>query len=79
MIKAASRRDPCHLFWDDIDKLKLTDFKADVLFDLVDSLYNQKHGLTVTANYPMQDLAEHERMHPAIVYRPHDMCTALAL
>mgnify|MGYP003351544550 CR=1 FL=1 len=29
----------------------MTDFKTEVLFDLVDSLYRQKHGLTVTGNY----------------------------
>ena len=39
VIVAASRRVPYHLFWDDIDKLKLTDFKTEVLFDLVDSLH----------------------------------------
>jgi len=36
VIAAASRREPYHLFWDDIDKLKLTDFKTEVLFDLVE-------------------------------------------
>jgi DNA replication protein DnaC len=74
VIAAASRRAPYHLFWDDIDKLKLTDFKTEVLFDLVDSLYRQKHGLTVTGNYSMRDLIEHERMHPAIVRRLDNMC-----
>jgi DNA replication protein DnaC len=49
-----------HLFWDDIDKLKPTDFKTEVLFELVDALYRQKHGLTVTANYSLQDLVERE-------------------
>ena len=77
VIAAASRRAPYHLFWDDIDKLKLTDFKTGVLFDLVDSLYRQKHGLTVTGNYSMRDLVEHERMHPAIVRRLDDMCRVL--
>ena len=43
-------------------------------FDLVDSLYRQQHGLTVTGNYSMRDLVEHERMHPAIVRRLDDMC-----
>ena len=79
VIAAASRRAPYHLFWDDIDKLKLTEFKTEVLFDLVDSLYRQKHGLTVTGNYSMRDLVEHERMHPAIVRRLDDMCRALDL
>jgi hypothetical protein len=55
-----------NLFWDDIDKLKLTDFMTEVLFDLADSLYGQKHGLTVTGNYSMRDLVEHERMHRAV-------------
>ncbi len=76
VIAAASRREPYHLFWDDIDKLKLTDFKTEVLFDLVDNLYRQKHGLTVTGNYSMQDLIEHQRMHPAIV-RLWTTCTGL--
>jgi DNA replication protein DnaC len=74
VIAAACRREPYHLFWDDIDKLKLTDFNTEVLFDLVDSLYRQKHGLTVTGNYSMRDLVERERMHPAIVRRLDDMC-----
>jgi predicted ATPase len=60
-----------------IDKLKMTDFKTEVLFDLVDSLYRQKHGLIVTGNYSMRDLVEHERMHPAIVRRLDDMCRVI--
>ena len=79
VIAGASSRAPYHLFWDDIDKLKLTDFKTEVLFDLVDSLYRQKHGLTVTGNYSMRDLVEHERMHPAIVRRLDDMCRVIEL
>jgi DNA replication protein DnaC len=79
VLAAASKPAPYHLFWDDIDKLKLTDFKTEVLFDLVDSLYRQKHGLTVTGNYSMRDLVEHERMHPAIVRRLDDMCRVVEL
>jgi DNA replication protein DnaC len=74
VIAAAAKPEPYHLFWDDIDKLKPKDFKTEVLFDLVDSLYRQKHGLTITGNYSMRDLVEHERMHPAIVRRLDDMC-----
>lgn len=77
VIASASKADPYHLFWDDIDKLKITDFKTEVLFDLVDSLYRQKHGLTVTGNYSMRDLVEQERMHPAIVRRLDDMCRVI--
>jgi DNA replication protein DnaC len=79
VMKAASASAPYHLFWDDIDKLKPTDFKTEVLFELVDALYRQKHGLTVTANYSFHELVERERMHPAIVRRLDDMCRVIQL
>ncbi len=77
VMAAAYSYAPYHLFWDDLDKLKPTDFKTEVLFELVDALYRQKHGLTVTANYSLQDLVERERMHPAIVRRLDDMCRVI--
>ena len=76
---AAYSSAPYHLFWDDIDKLKPTDFKTEVLFELVDALYRHKHGLTVTANYSLKDLVERERMHPAIVRRLDDMCRVIQI
>ena len=79
VIAAAGKPERYHLFWDDIDKLKPTEFKTEVLFNLVDSLYRQKHGLTVTGNYSMRDLVEHERMHPAIVRRLNYMCKVVEL
>jgi len=77
VIASASKREPCHLFWDDIDKLKPTDFKTEVLFDLVDTLYRRKHGFTVTGSYSQRDLVDRERMHPAIVRRLDDMCRVI--
>ncbi|MBN1222951.1 MAG: ATP-binding protein [Candidatus Aminicenantes bacterium] len=74
VISAASKPDPYHFFWDDVDKLKPTDFRTEVLFNLVDSLYRGNHGLTITSNYSMRDLIERERLHPAIVRRLDDMC-----
>ena len=44
-----------------------------------DGIYRQKHGLTVTANYSLQDLVERERMHPAIVRRLDDMCRVIQI
>jgi DNA replication protein DnaC len=79
VLAASSQSAPYHLFWDDIDKLKVTDFKTEVLFDLVDGLYRQKHGLTVTSNYSMQALVERERLHPAIVRRLDDTCRMIEL
>jgi DNA replication protein DnaC len=79
VLAAASGSTPFHLFWDDIDKLKPTDFKTEVFFNLVDNLYRQKHGLTVTSNYSMRDLIERERMHPATVRRLDDICRVIEL
>jgi DNA replication protein DnaC len=77
VMAAAHSPEPYHLFWDDMDKLKLSDFKTEVLFELVDALYRWKHGLTATANYSLQDLVARERMHPAIVRRLDDMCQVI--
>lgn len=55
----------------------MKDFRQEVIFDLVANLYLQKHELTVTGNYFMRDLTEHERMHPDIVRRPNDMCRVI--
>jgi DNA replication protein DnaC len=79
VMAAAYSRAPYHFFWDDIDKLKPTDFKTEVLFELVDALYRHKHGLTATANYSLQDLVKRERMHPAIVRRLDDMCRVIQI
>jgi DNA replication protein DnaC len=79
IMTTVSRREAFHLFWDDIDKLKLTDFKMEVLLDLVDCLYRHNHGLTVTSNFSMRELVERERMPPAVVRRLDDMCTAVEL
>ena len=79
VIAAAHSCAPYHLFWDDIDKLKPTEFKTEVLFELVDSLYRRMHGLTVTGNHSLQDLVERERMHPAIVRRLDDMCRVIRI
>jgi DNA replication protein DnaC len=79
VMAAANAPEPYHLFWDDIDKLKLTEFKTEVLFELVDALYRRKHGLTVTSNYSLQELVERERIHPAIVRRLDDMCRVIQI
>lgn len=77
VIMAAAKMDPYHFFWDNIDKLKPTNFKTEVLFDLVDSLYRQNHSLTVTSNYSMRNPVEWERLHPAIVRRLDNLCRIL--
>lgn len=66
-----------HLFVDDIDKFKVTDFKFEVLFDLFDTIYKRKLGLTVTSNYSLRQLVERELLHPSIVRRLDDTCKAI--
>lgn len=68
-----------HLFIDDIDKFKVTDFKFEVLFDAFDTIYRRKLGLTVTSNYSLRELIEFEKLHPAIVRRIDDSCKAVQL
>ena len=64
-----------HLFMDDLDKFKPTDFKDEVLFGLVDGLYRNQVGLTVTSNGTLSELTE--SVHPAVVRRLKDMCEVL--
>src|SRR5262249_23470656 len=66
-----------HLFIDDIDKFKGTDFKTEVLFDLFDTLYRRKLALTVTSNHSLSELANSDNINPAIVRRIDDMCQAV--
>lgn len=66
-----------HLFVDDIDKFKVTDFKFEVLFDLFDTIYSRKLGLTVTSNYRLSELASSGVVHPSIVRRIDDICEVI--
>jgi DNA replication protein DnaC len=66
-----------HLFIDDIDKFKPTDFKSEVLFDLIDTIYKRKLGLTITSNCSLKDLAYDGIVHPSIVRRIDDICLAV--
>lgn len=77
VIQSARYAESFHLFIDDIDKFKSTEFKHEALFDLLDTLYKRKLGLTITSNYGLGLLVEMERVHPAIVRRIDDMCRAV--
>ena len=66
-----------HLFWDDADKFKLTEFKAEAIYTLIDNLYRRQVGLTVTSNLSLNDLTD--KVGPAVVRRIDDMCEVLEL
>lgn len=67
--------DPFHLFLDDVDKFKATDFKFEALFDLFDTIYKRGLSLTVTSNYSLGDLTQ--SLDPSIVRRIDDVCQAV--
>ena len=68
-----------HFFWDDVDKLKSTAFREEVIFHLVDRLYRRKLGITITSNLSLAQLAEHEVLEPAVIRRIDDMCEVFEL
>lgn len=71
--------DRFHLILDDVDKFKATDFKFEVLFDLIDTIYRRNLSLTVTSNYSIRELSESGMVHPAIARRFDDICEVIEL
>lgn len=68
-----------HLLIDDVDKFKATDFKFEVLFDLIDTIYRRNLSLTVTSNLSLRELSASGQVHPSIVRRFDDICEVVAL
>jgi DNA replication protein DnaC len=66
-----------HLFWDDADKFKVTDWKMEALFSLVDGIYRNNLQLTITSNLNLLELQE--KLSPAICRRIDDICTKIEL
>lgn len=77
VLDRAKYADEFHLFVDDIDKFKPTEFKAESFHELFNTIYSRKLSVTVTTNWDMQTLVENERISPAIVRRLDDMCLAV--
>jgi DNA replication protein DnaC len=72
LVNAVESSYRIHLFWDDADKLKPTEFNAEALFSLIDKIYKHDHGLTVTSNKDLvgiQDVLRRE-----VVRRIDDIC-----
>jgi DNA replication protein DnaC len=66
-----------HLFWDDCDKVKTTDFKLEIIFELVDGIYRHEMGLSVTGNSNLLELQS--KLSPAICRRIDDICQVVEL
>lgn len=63
-----------HLFWDDVDKFKMTDFKSQGLFDLIDTIYRNNLSLTLTSNFTLKELVDLEKLHPSLIRRIDEIC-----
>ena len=68
-----------HLFWDDADKIKLTDFRAQALHELIDTIYRKCLNLTITSNYSLKELGDLERLPPSVIRRIDGMCKVLEI
>ena len=66
-----------HLFWDDLDKFKMTEFRSQELFDLIDSIYRNNLNVTITSNFTLKELGELEKVHPSFIRRIDEICKVL--
>jgi DNA replication protein DnaC len=72
-----SKEPDMHLFWDDADKFKVTEFKLEALFDIIDKIYKHQQCLTITSNIGLVELQE--KLSPAICRRIDDICRKVEL
>ena len=66
-----------HLFIDDIDKFKPSEFRSQAIFDLIDGIYRRNLSVTITSNLSVTGLTQLERLEPAVLRRIDDMCIAV--
>ena len=79
IMLSLKRRDPMHLFIDDIDKMNLvrTDFRKETIFTLIDSFYRNQFGLSMTTNKTLDQLRKEDLLDSAVVRRIEDMCSLM--
>jgi DNA replication protein DnaC len=66
-----------HFLWDDADKIKVTDFKIEGLFELIDGIYKNEMPLSITSNLDISELQA--KLSPAICRRIDDICRKIVL
>ena len=79
VLTLIDRSPDSHFFWDDCDKLKLTEFKYQEIFSLIDTIYRKQLGISLTSNLELGDLARSERLPQAAVSRIDRMCRVILL
>jgi len=75
ILLAAKSTFPIHLFWDDVDKIKPSEFREEVLFDLIDTLYRQQHSLTLSSNVDLVALGN--TFSAAMIRRLDEICQVI--
>ena len=73
VMTLAKSRGPFHLFWDDIDKVKETETRRELLFHLLDSMYVNDHRISATANTQLKDLEKTNIISGALMRRIDEM------
>ena len=73
VMQYAKEPKPFHLFWDDIDKVMETDFRHEMMFDLLDTMLVNMHRITVTANQDMANLDKTGVIGPDLIRRIDEM------
>jgi DNA replication protein DnaC len=77
ILLAANSTFPIHFFWDDVDKIKPSEFREEILFDLIDTLYRQQHAITMSSNV---DLAGLEGiLSAAMIRRLDEVCQVIQI
>jgi DNA replication protein DnaC len=67
-----------HLFIDDIEKAGArSEFRAEMIFDLLDTIKRRQLGITVTSNLPLRGLAP--KIGDAATARLHRLCGEIEL
>ena len=79
VLYKAATSSSLHLCWDDVDKIRLTDFRREMLCELIDLLYRRNLGLSLTSNFGLRELQETESLPPAALRRIRDMCEVIEL
>ena len=77
VLSQARSRNRYHLFWDDADKVKITDFRAQALHELIDLIYRNCLSLTITSNFSLKEPEELEKLPPSVIRRIDAMCKVL--
>lgn len=60
------------VFWDDLGKVKMSEFVQQEIFSIVDEIFRRKLRLVVTSNYSLDELAE--MLGNPIARRINDIC-----